>query len=109
MKPAEETLDLVHEWLLTNGVHELNYSPAKDWISVQIDVSSAEALLDAEYSVYQHEDGSVLVRTEKWSLPRHLHEHVDTIQVWSFLFSITILLENVFVMKHILPLLIRLF
>ncbi|CAG8974177.1 hypothetical protein HYALB_00011785 [Hymenoscyphus albidus] len=80
VKPAEETLDLVHEWLLTNGVHAMNYSPAKDWISVQIDVASAEALLDAEYSVYQHEDGSVLVRTEKWSLPKHLHEHVDTIQ-----------------------------
>lgn len=80
VKPAEETLDLVHEWLLTNGVTELNYSPAKDWINIYIDVDSAERLLDTDYSVFVHEDGSALVRTTQWSLPSHLHEHVDTIQ-----------------------------
>ncbi|TVY58586.1 Tripeptidyl-peptidase SED2 [Lachnellula cervina] len=80
VKPAEETLDLVHEWLLTNGVRELAYSPAKDWINIYIDVESAEKLLDTEYSVFQHEDGSALVRTSHWSLPAHLHEHIDTVQ-----------------------------
>jgi len=80
VKPADETLDLVHEWLLTNGVNELDYSPAKDWINIYIDVDSAERLLDTEYSVFQHDDGSVLVRTSRWSIPSHLHDHVDTIQ-----------------------------
>jgi tripeptidyl-peptidase I len=80
VKPAEETLDLVHEWLLTNDVSELDYSPAKDWINIYIDVDSAEQLLDTEYYVFQHEDGSALVRTSRWSLPAHLHDHVDTIQ-----------------------------
>lgn len=78
--PKEETLDLVHEWLLTNGVKELSYSESKDWVSIYIDVASAEALLDAKYSVFQHEDGTTLVRTSQWSLPEHLHEHIDTIQ-----------------------------
>jgi tripeptidyl-peptidase I len=32
------------------------------------------------YSTYQHEDGTLLVRTTSWSLPRHLHDHVSTIQ-----------------------------
>ena len=78
--PKEETLDLVHEWLITNGVKEFSYSEAKDWISIHIPVSSAETLLDAKYSVFQHDDGSMLVRTSEWSLPEHLHEHIDTIQ-----------------------------
>ncbi|KAG0646389.1 Sedolisin-B [Hyphodiscus hymeniophilus] len=78
--PSEESLDLVHEWLLTNGVDKFNYSPAKDWINIYIDVESAERLLDTEYSVYEHEDGSQLVRTSEWSLPKHLHDLIDTIQ-----------------------------
>ncbi|RDL33939.1 Subtilisin-like protein [Venustampulla echinocandica] len=80
VKPTDETLDLTHEWLLSNGVSEMSYSPAKDWINILLDVGSAEALLDTEYSVYRHEDGTALVRTSKWSLPSHLHEHIDTIQ-----------------------------
>ncbi|CZR64212.1 related to tripeptidyl-peptidase I [Phialocephala subalpina] len=80
VKPADETLDLVHEWLFDNGVTLANYSPAKDWIHVYIDVESAERLLDAEYSVFEHEDGGRIVRTSEWSLPSHLHELIDTIQ-----------------------------
>lgn len=79
-KPTDETLDLVHEWLAAAGISNLKYSPAKDWINIYIDVESAEELLDTEYSVYKHEDGSSMVRTEKWSLPSHLHDRIDTIQ-----------------------------
>jgi tripeptidyl-peptidase-1 len=78
--PSGETLDLVHEWLLTNGIRDFNYSPAKDWINIYVDVGSAERLLDTEYSIYEHEDGSSLVRTPQWSLPKHLHNLIDTIQ-----------------------------
>ncbi|TAQ87514.1 hypothetical protein B7494_g4153 [Chlorociboria aeruginascens] len=80
IKPTDETLELVHEWLLINGVETLSYSPAKDWINIHIDVESAERLLDAEYYTFQHEDGTELIRAPKWSLPKHLHEHVDAIQ-----------------------------
>jgi len=80
VKPSEETLDLVHEWLFANGVSLFDYSPAKDWINIYVDVESAERLLDTEYSVYEHEDGSTLVRTPEWSLPLHLHDRIDTIQ-----------------------------
>jgi tripeptidyl-peptidase-1 len=80
VKPADETLDLVTEWLLLNGIKNLHYSPAKDWINIYIDVESAERLLDTEYSVFQHEDGEQLVRTSQWSLPTHLHDLIDTVQ-----------------------------
>ena len=82
VQPANETLELVHEWLIDHGIEEnqLRYSCAKDWIKVTLPVHSVERLLDAKYSVFKHEDGSQVVRTPQWSLPSHLHGHIDTIQ-----------------------------
>jgi tripeptidyl-peptidase I len=82
VKPADSTLDLVHDWLLDNGIHgsRLAYSPAKDWISVSLPINAAESLLDTKYSVFGHEDGDYLVRTPQWSLPQHLHDHINVIQ-----------------------------
>ncbi|KAF2501113.1 tripeptidyl-peptidase 1 precursor [Lophium mytilinum] len=81
VKPSEETLNLVNEWLRDNGIESLTYSPSKDWISVSLPVETVERLLDTEYSTFEHErDGDRLVRTSKWSLPAHLHEHIDVIQ-----------------------------
>jgi tripeptidyl-peptidase-1 len=36
--------------------------------------------LNTEYYVFKHQDGSELIRTPEWSLPVHLHKHVDAIQ-----------------------------
>ena len=82
VKPTDDGSALVHEWLLDNGIQssQLEYSPAKDWITVTLPVSVIERLLDTKYSVYKHLDGSYVVRTPKWSLPRHLHEHIEAVQ-----------------------------
>ncbi|PQE06032.1 tripeptidyl-peptidase 1 precursor protein [Rutstroemia sp. NJR-2017a BBW] len=82
VKPSTKTLDFAHEWLADNGIDasSLTYSGAKDWIHLTIPVKDAERLLDTEYHVYEHEDGSQLIRTPSWSLPAHLHKHVDAIQ-----------------------------
>lgn len=80
VKPSDETLDLVHEWLFANGASVFDHSPAKDWVNIYVDVESAERLLDTEYSVFEHEDGATLIRTPEWSLPLHLHDRIDTIQ-----------------------------
>lgn len=82
IRPADETLELVEEWLSENGIDslEMNYSPAKDFITITLPVEHVEQLLDTEYSIYQHEDGAYVVRTPSWSLPHHLHEHIDTVQ-----------------------------
>ncbi|KUI55616.1 Tripeptidyl-peptidase SED2 [Cytospora mali] len=82
LEPADETFDLVHEWLSEYGIDkaQLDYTPARDWITVTLPVADVEDMLDTKYSIYRHEDGSELVRTPKWSLPLHLHEHIDTIQ-----------------------------
>ncbi|PQE10630.1 tripeptidyl-peptidase 1 precursor protein [Rutstroemia sp. NJR-2017a WRK4] len=82
IKPADETIQLVHEWLEDNDVEvgALSYTPAKDWIQLTLPISEVERLLDTEYSIYGHEDGEYVVRTPQWSLPVHLHEHIETIQ-----------------------------
>ena len=82
MKPTEDTLDLVHDWLQDNGIDraKLEYNQAKDWIKLSLPVSAVEKLLDTKYSVFEHEDGARIVRAPKWSLPQHLHEHIDAIQ-----------------------------
>jgi tripeptidyl-peptidase-1 len=66
--------------LIINGVDQFDYSPAKDWVNIYISVADAERLLDTEYSVFQHDDGSYLVRTPEWSLPSHLFDVVETVQ-----------------------------
>lgn len=80
--PTDEAVDAVHDWLAEYGIEpaSLSYSPAKDWITVLLPVSTVEQMLDTQYAVYRHEDGTHLVRTPKWSLPAHLHAHIDTIQ-----------------------------
>jgi tripeptidyl-peptidase-1 len=80
--PSSETHDLVHEWLREAGIDTdgLGYSSAKDWVIVHLPIEMVESLLDTEYHNYKHKDGAVVARTTKWSLPRHLHSHIDAIQ-----------------------------
>ena len=75
-------MDLVHDWLQDNGIDhaQLEYNQAKDWIKLSLPVSAVEKLLDTKYSVFEHEDGDRIVRAPQWSLPQHLHEHIDAIQ-----------------------------
>lgn len=82
IRPDDKTQDLVSEWLQGHGLDMENcrYSSARDWISVSLPVSKVEEMLDTKYNVYQHMDGSTLIRTTEWSLPLHLHEHIQTIQ-----------------------------
>ncbi|KAF8330248.1 subtilisin-like protein [Amanita rubescens] len=81
--PYPHSLNAVNDWLSTYGLGEehIDRSPAKDWITITIPVSLVEEMLDTKYHVYQHEkDGDYLVRTTSYSLPQHLHEHIDTVQ-----------------------------
>jgi tripeptidyl-peptidase-1 len=91
IKPADKTLDLVLEWLQDSGIEaaKLQYSPAKDWINIALPVNQVEALLDTKFSVFEHEDGGYIVRTPSWSLPKHLHEHIETIQPTNSFFRAT--------------------
>jgi len=49
-------------------------------IKAQLPVVDTERLLNTQYSIYEHGDGTQLVRAAAWSLPSHLHEHIETVQ-----------------------------
>lgn len=78
--PSDESRDLIMEWLREHDITNAVHSPSKDWIHVVLPIEKAEKLLDTTYSTYRHSDGSVLDRTPEWSLPFHLHEHIDVVQ-----------------------------
>lgn len=82
VKPRDDTFADIEDWLEQNDLDlsELTYNSARTWAKISITVAEAERLLDTEYSIWKHTDGSSLVRTESYSLPAHLHEHVTTIQ-----------------------------
>jgi len=42
-------------------------------------------LLDTEYHIYEDSEGSQLVRTPQYSLPKALHDHIDEIQPTNYL------------------------
>jgi len=100
--PHQESVDSVNQWLFSHGLEEsdLINSPAKDWVTVKVSVSLAEKMLGTvgphlisvmkvmlifhtlqTYYVWKHlESGDFTVRTTEYSLPNHLHDHVDVIQ-----------------------------
>ncbi|EMC98058.1 hypothetical protein BAUCODRAFT_22902 [Baudoinia panamericana UAMH 10762] len=80
VSPSSETVRLVQDWLQAHAISEHTLSPCKSWISVSVAVEKAESLLNTTYSLFRHTDGSALVRAPEWSLPMHLHEHVDLVQ-----------------------------
>ncbi|KAJ3537720.1 hypothetical protein NM688_g6636 [Phlebia brevispora] len=80
--PHDESIDMVDEWLGTYGLFEehFNRSPGRDWVKVKVPISVAEEMLDTEYYVWTHTDGDSIVRTTTYSLPAHLHDHIELIQ-----------------------------
>ncbi|TLD36258.1 putative aspartic-type endopeptidase [Venturia nashicola] len=83
VRPTPETSQLVNSWLNEHGIgpDTVQYSPAGDWLSVSVPVYKANRLLGCHYSVYEHQDEKVkILRTQEWSLPEYLHDHIDLIE-----------------------------
>ncbi|KAF9057841.1 tripeptidyl peptidase A [Panaeolus papilionaceus] len=83
VRPPPESSKAVHEWLASAGVHPKNIksSPAGDWITINVPVHQAEKMLDTKYYIWTHDTSKdALVRTTKYSLPSHMHNHIDLIQ-----------------------------
>ncbi|KAF2161061.1 hypothetical protein M409DRAFT_69933 [Zasmidium cellare ATCC 36951] len=80
IQPSDETQELVRAWLEEHGISHGVHSPSKDFIHVVLPIEKAEELLQTEYSIFEHADGSTISRAPEWSLPMHLHEHIDVVQ-----------------------------
>jgi tripeptidyl-peptidase-1 len=80
VRPEDASVKQVHEWLAAHGIEDIDYSPAKDWISIIVPIEKAEELLQTKYFKYEHLNGDSISRAPEWSLPIHLHEHIDVVQ-----------------------------
>jgi tripeptidyl-peptidase-1 len=85
----------VVEWLKNSGVNGslLAFTASQDWISVTLPISTIENLLQTEYHIFQDED-VFAVRAPEWSLPEHLHDHIECIQPTSSFFQASALAQK---------------
>jgi tripeptidyl-peptidase-1 len=81
MRPGDETIQEVKEWLNWHGIEDDAVSTTSDrWVTVTIPVSLAETMLNTTYHVYAHkETEETIIRTLEYSLPRHLHDHINLV------------------------------
>lgn len=82
-RPSQESVDVVHAWLATDGVHpeRVQYNTDDMHLRVNVGVSEAERLLATEYYVYQHEDGTEhLACQHGYHLPEHVSRHVELVK-----------------------------
>ncbi|KAH9919448.1 subtilisin-like protein [Epithele typhae] len=78
--PKNETTEAVNAWLTASGLAATSISPTGDWVSVDIPVSKANQLLNADFTVFTNEaTGKQAVRTMSYTLPDELQGHVDII------------------------------
>ncbi|KAH9923397.1 subtilisin-like protein [Epithele typhae] len=82
-RPTDESVDTVRAWLTSaEGVDASRVRLSKDggYLDTTVSVAEAEALLGAEYYVYEHTDGTRHVACgDRYHLPSHVAKHVDTV------------------------------
>lgn len=79
--PATETIDAVHNWLVSSGIESsrISLSRGRNWFNVNASISEVEALLKTEYKVYEHSTGQKHIACEEYSVPQDLSQHIDLI------------------------------
>ena len=82
-RPSAAAVDAVRAWL----VEDASIEPARvvlskdgQWIMLNATVEEAEYLLDTEYYVFEHAEGTIRVGCKDgYSLPEHVSKHVDIV------------------------------
>ncbi|KAF5391735.1 hypothetical protein D9757_001780 [Collybiopsis confluens] len=78
--PSSETVQAVTEWLSLHNITATPATPAGDWLKFTIPVSTANQLLNTEYSVFNHTpSGTTSVRTLEYSIPSDLLAHIQAV------------------------------
>ncbi|KAI3325007.1 tripeptidyl peptidase [Xylariaceae sp. AK1471] len=84
VRPSKTAKKSVLAWLhqiCELNVANLHTSPAGDWLYLSLKVSDLERLLQTEYFTYHSERlKQTIIRTPKWSVPRHLHAHIQMVE-----------------------------
>ncbi|OSD01496.1 subtilisin-like protein [Trametes coccinea BRFM310] len=75
--PSAETVQKVQAWLGKNNITAQTISPAGDWLSINVPVSQANALLNADFNEYTYDKtNTTVVRTLAYSVPETLKDHL---------------------------------
>ncbi|KAH9949260.1 family S53 protease [Amylocystis lapponica] len=78
--PKPDSVAAVNSWLDENGITATTISPAGDWLAFTVDVSTANTLFDANYSVFSYgQAGEQTIRTLTYSIPADLEGHIDVV------------------------------
>ncbi|KAI0081293.1 subtilisin-like protein [Panus rudis PR-1116 ss-1] len=78
--PKPDTVAAVNQWLSEHGLTAQKLSPTGDWIGVDVSVSKASELLDADFSVFKHQEtGTESIRTLAYSIPADLKDHIQLV------------------------------
>ncbi len=78
--PHQSSVDVVIEWLLESGFERerIGHSTNKQWIQLDATTAEAEALLFADFFIWEHETtGAHDISTEAYHIPVYLQEHID--------------------------------
>ncbi|KZT71791.1 family S53 protease-like protein [Daedalea quercina L-15889] len=78
--PTADSVSAVNAWLSDNGISSSTISPTGDWLLIQVPVSKADDLLDAQFSVFTHAaTNKQTIRTLAYSIPTDLVGHLDLV------------------------------
>lgn len=81
LQPNADVSGAITAWLYDSGIPRANIQDNGDWISFVTTVEQAEVILDTHFHYFHHVTDDVpLVRTLKYSVPDHLHRHIQMIQ-----------------------------
>lgn len=78
VKPTDETLSVVSDWLTENDISSKPVTPAGDMLEIVIPVGKANELLSTEFSIFTHvETSKTSIRTLEYSIPAMLQGHIE--------------------------------
>ncbi|KAJ7202845.1 family S53 protease-like protein [Mycena pura] len=80
MEPTTDSVNAVTTWLASHDLKPTVASPYGEWLTVEVPVSKANEMLNANYETFTHtESGLQITRTLEYSLPADLHASVEAI------------------------------
>ncbi len=80
VKPSNESIVAVNQWLSKNEISAQTISPTGDWLKFTVPVSKASELFDADFHLFTHEKtGKQVIRTMSYSVPEDLKGHLDLV------------------------------
>ena len=81
-RPDPAVSSSVISWLQEASIHDTDIEDNGDWVNINTTIGQAETLLHTKFDFFHHVDETVQprIRTLQYSIPQHLHRHIQMIQ-----------------------------